>query len=171
MNAASTTSVDAPGHDNGARDRLWHWVSLVLRLVLAGVFLFAGVPKLGHLETSQMATRAYQIFPYQVADVIGIVQPVVEVAIGVLLLVGLFTRAVAALSGVLLVVFIVGIASAWARGLSIDCGCFSKGGAVAAAQTEYPWEIARDVLFLLIAGLLVWRPTSRLSLDRALWRD
>lgn len=148
----------------------WPWVSLLLRLLLAGVFLYSGVPKLGNLKLSQYATRAYEIFPYQVADVIGVVQPVLEVALGVLLLIGLFVRADAVLSGVLLVVFIAGIASAWARGLAIDCGCFSTGGAVDASATKYPQDIARDLLFLVLAILLAWRPDTPASVDRALWR-
>lgn len=148
----------------------WPWVSLVLRLVLAGVFLYAGVPKLGNLKLSQYATRAYEIFPYQVADVIGVVQPVLEVALGVLLLIGLFVRADAIVSALLLVVFIAGIASAWARGLAIDCGCFSTGGAVDASATKYPLDIARDLVFLVAAVLLAWRPDTPVSVDRALWR-
>lgn len=148
----------------------WPWFSLLLRLALAGVFLFSGLPKLGNLKLSQYATRAYEIFPYQVADVIGVVQPVIEVALGVLLLVGLFVRADAILSALLLVVFIAGIASAWARGLAIDCGCFSTGGTVDASATKYPQDIARDVLFLILAVLLAWRPDTPVSVDRALWR-
>lgn len=164
--SATHSTQTARGAESGTA---WPWVSLIIRLVLAGVFLFAGLPKLGNLKLSQYATRAYEIFPYQVADVIGVVQPIVEVALGVLLLLGLFVRPMAILSSVMLVVFIAGIASAWARGLAIDCGCFSKGGAVDPSETAYPWEIARDVLFLILAGLLVWRPRSRFSLDGALW--
>ncbi len=41
--------------------------------------------------------------------------------------------------------FIIGIASVWARGITIDCGCFGGGGYDADAASQYPWEIARDV--------------------------
>ena len=62
-----------------------------------------------------------------------------------MLVVGFATRITAAISSVLLVAFIIGIASAWARGLQIDCGCFGGGGVVEDATSKYPWEIARDV--------------------------
>jgi hypothetical protein len=63
-------------------------------------------------------------------------------------------------------VFIGGIASAWARGLRIDCGCFGGGGELAAGSSPtYFWEIARDVALLAVAVYLVWRPTSRLAVD------
>jgi hypothetical protein len=73
--------------------------------------------------------------------------------------------------GVLMVVFIIGIGSAWARGLSIDCGCFGKGGSIAASQTQYPQEIARDVGLLACAVWLMVRPRSSLSLERLLFGD
>jgi uncharacterized membrane protein YphA (DoxX/SURF4 family) len=144
-------------------------VGLVARLLLGGVVLVAGLLKVGHLETSARAVRAYQLLPYDVAGVIGYGLPILEVALGVLLVVGLFTRVSAFVSGVLMVVFIAGIASAWARGLSIDCGCFGKGGTIAAAQTQYPQEIARDIGLLLCAGWLVRRPSTALALERLLF--
>jgi hypothetical protein len=65
--------------------------------------------------------------------------------------------------------FVVGIASAWARGLSIDCGCFGHGGTIAASQTQYPQEIARDLGLLACAGWLAVRPHTAYGLDRVLF--
>ena len=144
-------------------------VGLLARLVLGAVVLVAGLLKVGHLETSARAVRAYQLLPYDVAGYLGYALPILEVAVGVLLVLGLFTRGSAVVSGVLMVVFIAGIASAWARGLSIDCGCFGKGGTIAAAQTQYPQEIARDIGLLLCAAWLVLRPRTALSLERVLF--
>jgi hypothetical protein len=67
---------------------------------------------------------------------------------------------VAAASAALLLVFIAGVTQAWARGLSIDCGCFGGGGAVAPSETSYGWELLRDAGFLLMAGWLVARPRT-----------
>ena len=65
-----------------------------------------------------------------------------------------------------MVVFIAGISSAWARGLSIDCGCFSKGGALpVGADPDYTWDILRDVAFLSLAVFLILLPISRFSID------
>ena len=143
-------------------------LALLLRLVLGVVILVAGALKVGQLETSARSVRAYQLLPYDVAGAIGYGLPVLELAVGVLLVLGLFTRVSAVIAGFLMVVFIIGIASAWARGLSIDCGCFGKGGTIAASQTQYPQEIARDVGLLACAVWLAVRPRSTLSLDRLL---
>jgi hypothetical protein len=67
-------------------------------------------------------------------------------------------------------VYIAGVAQSWARGLTIDCGCFGGGGQVAAGQTQYPQEILRDTGFLLLAVWLVVRPRSLFSMDGLLRR-
>ena len=143
-------------------------LGLLLRLVLGGVVLVAGALKVGHLETSARAVRAYQLLPFDLAGVVGYGLPVLELAIGALLLLGLFTRVSAVVAGLLMVAFVIGIASAWARGLSIDCGCFGNGGTIAASQTQYPQEIARDIGLFACAAWLAVRPRSAVSLDRLL---
>ena len=137
--------------------------------MLAGVWLVAGGAKVGDLQASVRAVHAYDILPYAASKVVGATLPFVEIAVGLLLLAGFATRLAAAVSAGLLAVFVGGIASAWARGLRIDCGCFGGGGELAAGQTPtYFWEIARDVALLAAAGYLVYRPLSRLALDNLL---
>jgi uncharacterized membrane protein YphA (DoxX/SURF4 family) len=57
----------------------------------------------------------------------GIFLPFFELAVGILLVLGASTRIAAFVSGLLMFAFIIGISQAWARGLSIDCGCFGGG--------------------------------------------
>ncbi|MFC7492500.1 MULTISPECIES: MauE/DoxX family redox-associated membrane protein [unclassified Knoellia] len=144
-------------------------LGLVARLVLGGVFLVAGALKVPTPEALAKATQAYQVLPHDVATYVGYALPIVEVILGLLLVLGLFTRVSAVITSLLVVAFIVGIAQAWARGLTIDCGCFGGGGTVSAAQTSYLPRILED-LGLLACGLwLSRRPTSFLSLERALF--
>ena len=85
--------------------------------------------------------------------------------VGVLLLVGVGTRIVAVMALLLLLVFVAGVSQAWARGLSIDCGCFGGGGAVDPGHTAYVQEILRDTGFLVLAGWLILRPRTLFSID------
>ena len=147
----------------------WPWISTVARLGLAAVWLFAGGLKVTDLDASARAVNAYQVMSYDAAKVVGAVQPFLEIALGLLLLAGLAVRLSAVISATLLVIFIVGIISAWARGLRIDCGCFSTGGEITdGSATRYGIDILRDLGFLALAGLLVWRPRTRFSIDGAL---
>lgn len=140
-------------------------IGLLARLGLAAVWLVSGAIKASDLNQTYIAVQAYDLLPGEVSSIVAGALPFLELALGVLLLVGLGTRIVAALSVVVLVAFIGAVAQSWARGLTIDCGCFGGGGQVAPGQTQYPQEIARDVGFLVLAGWLLVRPRSLASLD------
>ena len=147
------------------------WVSFAARLLVGGVWLVAGLIKLPDLASSVRAVRAYQLLPEAVVPAVGYALPILEVLVGLLLLAGLLVRGAAVISGLLFLAFVVGIASAWARGLQIDCGCFGGGGYKANAAEDYPWEIARDLGLLLASAWLVWRPRSPWAVDNRLLYD
>jgi uncharacterized membrane protein YphA (DoxX/SURF4 family) len=147
------------------------WIGLVARLVTGGVWIVAGALKLPDPAASVRAVRAYELLPEAVVPTVGYLLPALEVIVGVLLVLGLLTRAAAVVSSLLFVAFVIGIAAAWARGLEIDCGCFGGGGYQAGASEEYPWEIARDVGLLILSLWLVVRPATRWSLDGVLFRS
>ena len=145
------------------------WIGLLARLLTGGVWIVAGALKLPDPSESVRAVRAYDLLPESIVPTVGHLLPLVEVVVGICLVAGLLTRAMAVLSAVHLLAFIIGIASAWARGLEIDCGCFGGGGLEAGASSKYPLEIARDVgLLLLSMWVAIW-PRSRWSLDTLLF--
>ena len=157
----------APDH-RPDRSRVLDGVGLLARLGLAAVWLISGVLKASAPAETLVAVRAYRLLSPGTADVVAAVLPYLEIALGLLLFIGLATRLTAVLSALVLLVFIGGVISAAARGLSIDCGCFGGGGDVAAGQTDYAGEILRDTGFLLLAGWLMVRPRTPWSLDRRL---
>ena len=114
------------------------WVGLVARLVTGGVWIVAGALKLPDPAASVRAVRAYDLLPEAIVPTVGHLLPVLEVVIGVCLVLGLLTRAAAVLSSLLFLAFIVGISSAWARGLQIECGCFGGGGYVGRCLRRLP---------------------------------
>ena len=153
----------------GTRWKQWQpWLSPVLRVGLAAVAFAAGFAKITDLPASVRAVRAYEILPEAVVPLIGDALPMVEILLGVLLLLGLFTRFAAIAFGALMVIFVIGIASAWARGLAIDCGCFGGGGSIAPDQTKYPVEIVRDLALVAASVVVAVWPRTRLSLDQTL---
>lgn len=150
-------------------NRTLPWVGLLARLVTGGVWIVAGGLKITEPDASIAAVRAYQLLPSSVAEAVGIALPAVELVIGLALVIGVFTRGAAVLSALLFVAFIIGIASVWARGIEIDCGCFGGGGAKAGAASDYPWEIARDTALLAASLLVVSVRRTRLALDSVLF--
>ena len=149
--------------------RLWGnpWIGLVFRLVLAGVLLYAGTVKLLEPNGAREAIVAYRIFPGSIPTVLGWALPIGEVVLGLLLLVGLLVRWAGLATALLMAAFITGIASVWARGYSIDCGCFGGGGDISGEGTtwRYSSEILRDLLFCGMGVWLVAWPRTRLAVQ------
>jgi uncharacterized membrane protein YphA (DoxX/SURF4 family) len=151
-------------------DKTWtQWVGLVLRVVLGGLFIYAGYIKLIHLNTSKNDVSLYRLFPFHLSQTIGLTLPIVEVAVGILLVLGLFTRIAALVTAFLLVVYIAGIISVWARHIAIKCGCFTDAGVVPSwpdAVAGYKKDILRDVLMFLGTLWLVFLPRTAIAVDR-----
>jgi uncharacterized membrane protein YphA (DoxX/SURF4 family) len=147
------------------------WAGLAARLVVGGVWIYAGAIKLPDPDQSVAAVRAYELLPGETAVTVGHLLPVLEVVVGAMLVLGVLVRGAAVVSAVLFVAFIVGIVSVWARGIEIDCGCFGGGGYDPDATSKYPWEIARDVALLALSLFLVWLPRSHWALDNVLFRS
>ena len=142
------------------------WIGLLARLILGGVLFLAGFLKIDEPDKSQMAVRAYEMLPISIANLLGLILPPIEIVIGALLILGALTRVMAALGGFTMVIFIIAIAQAWARGLNIDCGCFGGGGAVEPGQTKYLQEILRDAGLAFLAAYLIRYPSTKFSLDK-----
>jgi uncharacterized membrane protein YphA (DoxX/SURF4 family) len=145
------------------------WVSVLARLIVGGVWLYAGALKLPHPDTSVTAVRSYQLLPTGLAETVGHVLPMLEIVVGGCLVAGLLVRFTGVVSALLQVAFIIGIVSVWSRGIEINCGCFGNGGADPDAVSKYPWEIARDVGLLALSLLLVWRPRTHFAVDNVLF--
>lgn len=145
--------------------RLWDTVGLLARLVLAAVYLISGYVKAIDPAQTRVAVKAYQLIPDSVAEMVAAVLPYGEIAVGLILLLGLATRLGAVLSALMMVAFLIGVISAAARGLNIDCGCFGGGGAVEAGETAYTEEILRDTGLLILSLYMMLRPRSLLAVD------
>ncbi|WP_305092093.1 DoxX family protein [Prescottella sp. R16] len=139
-------------------------VSFLARLGLAAVWLVSGWIKFADPTQTVVAVRAYQLLPEDLVRPVAYTMPMFEIALGLFLVIGLGVRIVAVVSAATLLVLIGVIVSVWARGLSIDCGCFGGGGAADVDGGDYALEIARDIGFLALAVWLTILPRSPLSL-------
>jgi uncharacterized membrane protein YphA (DoxX/SURF4 family) len=147
-------------------------MTLLARLVLGGVLLAAGGLKVLKPTESANAVAAYKLMPTELAHLIGYALPWLEVALAILLIAGIMVRPAAVVSGLIMLVFVGAIASVWARGMLIDCGCFGGGGEIdpslaSQVRRTYFIEIMRDLGLALAALYLYFFPYGKLSFEKA----
>jgi len=147
------------------RENFLPWLGLAARLALGGVLVVAGAIKIPYPYKAAAAMRAYELLPNSFASFFGYILPWFEVGLGLLLILGVATRISGLIGALLMLLFIGAISSAWARGLTIDCGCFGGGGQVAAGETKYLQEIIRDIALAVAGFYLYFRPDSHFALD------
>ena len=145
------------------------WIGTIVRVALGAIWLWASWEKLRAPRTFVQAVRAYDATPEWLSKAIGYGLPVVEFALGVLLVLGIAVRMSAIASSVLFLIFLVGIVQAAARGIKLECGCFGGGGT--SDQTQYTLDILRDLGLLVLAVYLVLWSASRVSLEGYLGRN
>ena len=122
---------------------------LVLRLVLAAVFLYAAYTKLREpWMLFAMAIDAYQLLPEWASMLLGRTLPWIELALGIWLAAGFALRYAAAGATLLLGVFLGIMIRTYAMGMKIDCACFGLGEQISART------LLRDGVLLGLAGAL-----------------
>ncbi|MGH3002698.1 MAG: MauE/DoxX family redox-associated membrane protein [Gaiellaceae bacterium] len=139
-------------------------LGLAIRLGASAIWLVAAIAKIVDLQHFHAQVDQYQLLPHALEAPFAYTLPFVELLIGLYLLVGLLTRAASTLACVLLVLFIVAEGQAWARGLSLDCGCF---GTLTHSHVGAS-TILRDLALGLPTLVLALRPARWLSLDKRL---
>jgi putative oxidoreductase len=123
-------------------------LTCILRLLVGGIFLVAGVLKM--LDPAHFAADIdhFRLLPYFAVAPLALYVPWLEIICGLAVFVSASRRSALVLLLALTVVFIAAIASAWMRGLDIRCGCF---GAASTAPLAY------DLVFdVILGGVLFW---------------
>jgi putative oxidoreductase len=143
------------GLNRPAWPRVVNFIRALVRIVLGGLFLFAGATKAYDPGAFAIEIQRYNLVPWIAGALAAVYLPWLEILVGALLIVKRFERGALLLVTCLLLVFTFALASATFRGLGIDCGCFGK--AFAATGTIFP--LVRNVLLLAGAGFL-WRGYS-----------
>jgi putative oxidoreductase len=146
------------------------YLSLVSRLVLGGVFLYAGASKVFDPGGLAASIRSYGLgLPEWFATLSAYALPPFEVLLGLYLLVGLFIRASAWTTNGMMILFIVALTQGALRGLEIDCGCFGSASGVEASSL---WvDLVRDLGLLALGLQLAFAPSGKFSLDARLRRN
>ncbi len=121
-------------------------ILLSARLLLAAVFLVAGLGKLADRDGAREATHAFGM-PEVLAGPASTLLIVAELAAGVLLIPSVTAQAGAAIAALLLLTFCAGITRSMLRGEAPDCHCFGQLHSAPAG----PKTLARNALLTAVA--------------------
>ena len=144
------------------RIRSMAYLILIGRLVVSAAFILAALPKIQDTAAFAVSVQGYRIVTANLAMWIALALPWLELVTGFGLLIPQIRRGSALVIALLLIAFIALHASAWARGLDINCGCFSAHESD--KSPNYLWPILRNIgLLAACACVLIrdWKHRSR----------
>lgn len=130
------------------------YFQIALRVTLGIVFIYASIGKLFKPEDFAKAILRYEFLPIYFVNIMAIVMPWVEFFTGILLVLGIYKKASSMIASISLVVFIIALTSAFARGLDISCGCFSLEET--SSKGDIVYRIVQD-LFMLTGAIIVYK--------------
>lgn len=104
------------------------WAILILRLGFGIMLIAASVDKLRHPYLFAEAVQNYLVFGEGLSFWIAVWVPVLELVTGLILISGFWFETAAWINSILMIVFLILVTQAFARGLDIRCGCFFVEG-------------------------------------------
>ncbi len=122
------------------------------RILLGGVFVYASVHKILNPESFAQTIFNYQILPDSLINMAAIILPWIELTAGCCLILGRMVAGASVIVAFLMVVFLSALGFNLARGLDVNCGCFS---AEPVKSASVRLTVLRDAFFLLVSFFVV----------------
>jgi uncharacterized membrane protein YphA (DoxX/SURF4 family) len=101
------------------------WFVLAVRIVIGGIFIYASIDKIINPESFTRIIHNYRLFPPSLINIIAIVTPWIELVSGVFLIIGFKYKGANLIIFGMLIAFIIALTISYARGININCGCFT----------------------------------------------
>jgi uncharacterized membrane protein YphA (DoxX/SURF4 family) len=137
------------------------------RLLIGGLFVYASFYKIFDPLGFAVSIRNYGILPVEWSNIVALTLPWLEMIAGILLILGLQTKASALLTTGMLGVFLGAIVYAFSIGLDIDCGCFTSAASSPGRVSLY--HIVRDSSLFAISLFVLIADRGDLSVSSLVW--
>lgn len=148
------------GHTRGMRKsvhpEVLFRIVLVTRILLGGIFLYAGVIKASASEEFALALIPFSILPESWTGTMAVLLAWTEIAAGILILLPRIHRAGSALILLLVLLFIGVLTWALSNDIIVSCGCFGGDDAPSAAHMRM--AILRDIALAAAAAFVLFSP-------------
>ena len=131
-------------------------VILLARLILGGIFIFASLDKISNPDAFAMAIGNYHVMPFGLENLLALILPWLELLSGIFIIAGIMVDGAAIMIIMMNMLFIIAISQALARGISIECGCFSVSSSGEGDNIGLI-TVIRDIGYLTLAFLVFYR--------------
>ena len=111
---------------NAARSETKWWLCQALAWLFGGVFVFAGWAKALDPGLFLVSIRGFQLLPDPYAAWLALSLPWLEIFAGLAVITGWLRRGGLLLLNACILVFVIALGIAWARGINVECGCFGS---------------------------------------------
>jgi uncharacterized membrane protein YphA (DoxX/SURF4 family) len=152
-----------------SRSRYWQPILLLLRIALGCVFIYAAYTKLHyagawHLRDYDFlfafGINSYDLLSPDNALLLAKVLPWLEVALGALLVSGLWLRWIGSITTGLLLVFMYALSRAAIKGLAINCGCFGNQSTTPAKELIVDAFLIASAIAITVGAFVYRRPRT-----------
>ena len=132
-------------------------VILLARLILGGVFILASLDKISNPGDFAAAIGNYHVLPFGLENLLALILPWLELLTGIFIIAGIMVDGAAIMIILMNIMFIIAISQALARGISIECGCFSVSAVASAGDKIGLVTVVRDIGYLILGFLIFYR--------------
>ena len=143
------------------------YLSFVCRVIFGIIFIYASLDKIAHPEQFARIVYNYHLLPGSLINLFALILPFSEFLAGMMLIAGLFYKGSRNYLVILMIVFIVAIGINLARGISLECGCFTVSSK---AKTETLQLILRDIIYLVPGAIILFSRSRRWMVDNLIFR-
>ena len=151
------------GEDAVKRMLSTRWLAVVLRIALGIIFIISAWPKLSDPPAFAQMVSNYRLIPEVLISPAALVLPWLEMLAGLALITGWGRRGAAVWIAFLLIVFMGALSINLARGVAVDCGCFSVTASRKSHEemiSAMKSDLVRDSVMLLMALFTLVTPVT-----------
>ena len=123
-------------------------IELLFRIIVGGIFFYAGFLKINDLQSFELSIRNYQILNDPWVGILAMTLPPLEMILGITILIKFLYQGALLIACMTMSVFIASLLSLLARNIDINCGCLGL-------NTSVQIQITIDILIVLMCIFLM----------------
>ncbi len=132
-----------------SKNNLFLWM---LRIVFATILIYAASSKIIDPVSFADNVSQYRVVGPELSLWTAVFIPCLELVLAICLITGIWLYPAVLTNAFLMFIFLILIFQAYARGLDIECGCFTQDG-----EANIDWfKISENILFFIGSLVLLW---------------